>query len=408
MKPSAGNSIDPKNYIYHSLSQALNSNAVFPPRNEKYHDFFDIVIINPEGPKATMLQQTDVNLLEVLTDAEKEQIKAHLETCIHKEDKHLTSINDWRAQGNIPLQNGLGSLSPQVSFSSGQVVDLAIVDAKTTRVKYRITSAIEQFIFKYFAKLVASALGRHVKNRFFIGVITGITQGKVDIISEQVRDVTCSASVESVPPVEGHATVQGTIQNRRQLYGNGIIGVDMVCFLIKSIPDTCEYKISRGIRVLQIDDEFKRRRKYLRAGRGMFSIMGLTMTSEHLFSACHITSSTDLNLDEEMKKDYLAITKAFGKLLGRVHLMRENEELGLIAKCGGLIGRDFWARDILYKPPKVWDPEEESPDVSPYLITTEIEGLNEINEDDRFPWLQTMSTATDADPSTEQPEMIFA
>lgn len=153
-------------------------------------------------------------------------------------------------------------------------------------------------MYKSFAGFITkTAQSMHIRENFLIGVVTGVITSQFGNITER----SCNAQATTAAAVND--------ERRVQLYGRGIIGVNMVCFLVNCDKRASIYKISRAITVFRADERrFKMSRKFLKSSRGRKKLLWISRRGEHLFAACHVTDANDQSLDSDTRMQFIRLT----------------------------------------------------------------------------------------------------
>ncbi|PXF44297.1 hypothetical protein BWQ96_05924 [Gracilariopsis chorda] len=309
-------SLNPEDTLYNCLSHFMSANAIFPPLNDSDIDVFDIVNIRATGPRGNMLEFTDVSLCDVLSPGERHELKDRIkngEPFVN--EKRLSAISNWSVDAKVAVEHILGSHGSSFAAAQGKFVDLAVVDEAKKSAGRGITRLIQQKVHKYFASLITeTSLDSHIRERFLIGVITGVITGKLEAITER----TSSAQMAANTTVNAaNASLAGTATTVRRvgLYGRGVIGVKMVCFLVQCDVKTERYRISKAIPVIRGDEErFRISRRFLNGGRGLRNLLWISRRGSYLFAACHVTDANDQILDNETRVTFKRLTTECGTM----------------------------------------------------------------------------------------------
>lgn len=385
MMPKSNDNLDRQDVLYHNLSQLLHANAIIPPQTHENIKLFDIVLIQPDNCKSQMIQPTDLNLCKILTSGECENLRSNIEQVDYDKEAHLSSLHVWSLEIRNMIQNGIKSIDGKFNINSDRFVDLAIGERTNTSIRYNICGTLEDYVHENFAKLVTDkSFSSLVQKRFLIGIITGKITGKIDSILERNVDVTTAAKL-NMTPVNGSATGDVTVKYRESLYSNGIIGVNMVCFLIETNSKTHEYRISKAIHVVQGNEkQLDKALQYIRPGIRNNVMIKIRKLSRHVFAAGYTISDDDPSLTDEERKEFVKITEERGKILGSDQV--EDQMVVMRSFCGKT-GEDLLNMSEPFA--------TENPDTTPVLIVDSLEGLQEIKVDEGFPWMKKMQPDID-------------
>ena len=301
--------------LYDHLNQLLYLNPICPPISNDQLRLFDIVIIRPDGPQYEMIEPTTINLSDLISEDEKNDLYQRVQRHDDTDEKRLSSMDSWSQKGRGYLrQQSLFSKSEFDVYSS-RIVDLTLRDGSKVQVRYGICRLVEKYIYKYFAKLITNpSFHRHIHERFLIGVTAGVTTGKLYSTMKERNHVYVSHADGPNDENLTNRSGQGRTSQESELVGDGVIGVNMVCFLVRCDSEKKEYNLSRGIHVnCGNENQFLKSREYVQHGRRNRNLfLRWRQNSENLFAAGHFISADDPQLDEDSRNEFIRVTEAVG------------------------------------------------------------------------------------------------
>ena len=179
-----------------------------------------------------------------------------------------------KKRGSACVQAELASVGFGGSIDGEKITDLTIVDEATEYLRGNISTEIEKVVRRNFRRLIAETdLRGHVRRKFIIGVITKTVTGQLHAVAGKVKG-TGMQSEATFSSIHAQQVAERRHLKSVELCRNGVIGANMVCFVVECDSKTERMRVSAPIHVVRnSDDGLRAAQTYVRCNISPLNIL---------------------------------------------------------------------------------------------------------------------------------------
>jgi hypothetical protein len=314
-----------------------------------------------------MLYHTGVSLRNVIT---KEELRAFWNEC--EGSKIPFRQKSFLASGVLSgdISTAAAAFGAKLGIGADRdgstIADIIITEGVDDNLGGNVATHVERLVAANFANLISTTdLKNHVRKRFSFGVVTGNVTGKLSANASASNSGSVNGDMNG-DIAGGSVVLRGREAGEVTLSVHGVIGVKVLCFVVKCDAKAHTCQLSAPIPVVSADDRyFKDTAVFVRGWGSPMNVIKLEPVigkMHKLFQGKQIGKDDIRFLEDASREKYKQVLQTYGKL--GPDDTAESDTLS--ANFGCTSGEELWNANVMEQPRSV------EADRKPIFVVTDL------------------------------------